>query len=104
MQQSTSFQAQASSTPSVPPTSSIHAADVRDPSATGLPAVGYVRLPVVAEVCGIAKSTVWKWVGTGQFPKPVKLSSRVSAWQVDVIRTWLADPTGWQAANKGGVQ
>lgn len=102
MQPSTSFQAQAPSTLSVSPTSSSHAADVRDSSAAGLPAVGYVRLPVVAEVCGIAKSTVWKWAGTGQFPKPVKLASRVSAWQVEAIRAWLADPSGWQASNKIG--
>lgn len=90
--------------PSVPPASSIHAPDVRDSPATGLPAVGYVRLPVVSEVCGIAKSTVWKWAGTGQFPRPVKLSSQVSAWPVEVIRAWLADPAGWQAANRGSDQ
>jgi prophage regulatory protein len=65
-----------------------------------LPATGYVRLPVVAAVSGLAKSTVWKWCADGRMPKPIKLSERVSAWPVALLRQWLADPAGWQAANK----
>lgn len=67
-----------------------------------LPATGFVRLPAVAGVCGLAKSTVWKWCAEGRFPKPVKLSSRVSAWPVAQVRAWLADPAAWQAANGVG--
>ncbi|OZI43190.1 helix-turn-helix transcriptional regulator [Bordetella genomosp. 4] len=69
-----------------------------------LPATGYVRLPVVAAVCGLAKSTVWKWCAEGRLPKPLKLSPRVSAWPVSDIRAWLADPAGWQAANASKVE
>lgn len=67
-----------------------------------LPATGFVRLPAVAGVCGLAKSTVWKWCAEGRFPKPVKLSSRVSAWPVAQVRAWLADPVAWQASNCEG--
>ncbi|CAM3909229.1 AlpA family phage regulatory protein [Bordetella tumbae] len=69
-----------------------------------LPATGYVRLPVVAAVSGLAKSTVWKWCAEGRLPKPLKLSPRVSAWLVSDIRAWLADPAGWQAANASKVE
>ena len=65
-----------------------------------LPASGFVRLPTVAIVCGIAQSTVWKWCADGRFPKPVKLSPRASAWPVAEVRAWIADPIGWQAANR----
>lgn len=65
----------------------------------GLPATGYARLPIVAACTGLAKSTVWSWCAQGRFPKPVKLSPRVSAWPVAAIRDWLADPAAWQAAN-----
>jgi predicted DNA-binding transcriptional regulator AlpA len=65
-----------------------------------LPATGYVRLPVASAVCGVAKSTIWAWTAQGRFPKPVKLSPRVSAWPVAAVRAWLADPVAWQAANK----
>lgn len=65
----------------------------------GLPATGYARLPVVAACTGLAKSTVWSWCAQGRFPKPVKLSPRVSAWPVTEVRAWLADPAAWQASN-----
>lgn len=64
-----------------------------------LPGTGYVRLPVVVGVCGLAKSTIWKWASNGRFPKPVKLSARVSAWHVADVRAWLNDPAGWPSAN-----
>ncbi|QBR40559.1 AlpA family phage regulatory protein [Kerstersia gyiorum] len=72
--------------------------------AAALPTTGYVRLPMVASVCGLAKSTVWKWVSQGRFPAPVKLSTHVSAWNVSALRDWLADPQAWQAANLKGAQ
>jgi len=33
--------------------------------------------------------TLWRMVKTGQFPKPYKLSARVSAWQVSQVREWM---------------
>lgn len=65
-----------------------------------LPAVGYARAPVVSRVIGIAVSTLWAWSAQGRFPKPVKLSPRVSAWPVAEVRAWLADPAAWQAAHQ----
>lgn len=68
--------------------------------AAALPSTGYIRLPIASAVSGVAKSTIWAWSAQGKFPKPVKLSPRVSAWSVNDIRSWLADPLAWQKANK----
>lgn len=65
-----------------------------------LPAVGYVRLPTICAVTGLARSTVWAWVRRRRFPAPTKLSARATAWNVTEVRAWLADPPAWQAANK----
>lgn len=73
---------------------------VQETFTAALPATGYVRLPVASAVCGLAKSTIWAWAAQGRFPKPVKLSPRVSAWAVAEVRAWLADPAAWQAAHK----
>ncbi len=80
-------------------TPSIKPVHITETYAAALPTTGYVRLPTVAGVCGIAKSTIWAWTAQGRFPKPVKLSPRVSAWPVAEVRAWLADPIAWQAAN-----
>lgn len=34
-------------------------------------------------------STLWRKVKDGSFPAPVKLSDRVTAWQVGSVRSWL---------------
>ncbi|EKZ97628.1 phage transcriptional regulator [Cupriavidus sp. HMR-1] len=60
---------------------------------TALPEHGYVReRDLLASVLPISKATLWRWVKAGTFPPPVKLSSRVTAWQVEAVRAWLANP------------
>ena len=34
--------------------------------------------------------TLWRKVAAGTFPKPVKLSERVTAWNVGTVRAWMA--------------
>lgn len=34
--------------------------------------------------------TLWRKVRAGTFPKPSKLSERVTAWRVGDVRAWLA--------------
>lgn len=34
--------------------------------------------------------TLWRKVKDGTFPKPVKLSARVTAWRVGDVRAWMA--------------
>ena len=33
--------------------------------------------------------TLWRMVKAGTFPKPIKLSARVTAWNVGAVRAWL---------------
>jgi predicted DNA-binding transcriptional regulator AlpA len=35
-------------------------------------------------------ATLWRMVSAGSFPKPIKLSARVTAWQVGAVRAWMA--------------
>ena len=41
-----------------------------------------------------APFALWRKVKAGHFPKPVKLSERVTAWRVEDVRAWLAAPVG----------
>ncbi len=64
-----------------------------------LPETGYLRLrqivgdkksnPPIPPIYPACKSTIWKMVGDGHFPKPYKLSSRITAWKAEDIRMFL---------------
>lgn len=53
---------------------------VYDPRRPGFPA----PLPFSA-------ATLWRKVATGSFPKPFKLSPRVTAWRVVDVRKWISE-------------
>ncbi|MEN6332036.1 MAG: AlpA family phage regulatory protein [Smithella sp.] len=66
-----------------------------------LPETGYLRLqqiignkksvPPIPAIIPLSKSTWWKGVKDGLFPKPVKLSTRCTAWRVSDIRKLAED-------------
>jgi len=33
--------------------------------------------------------TLWRMVAAGKFPKPLKLSERITAWRVGEVRSWI---------------
>jgi prophage regulatory protein len=59
---------------------------------------GYLRLKDVVKRVPVAKSTIWLWVSDGKFPRPVKLSERVTAWPVSSIERWEAERQAPKAA------
>ena len=64
-----------------------------------LPETGYLRLPQIIgdpkadppipALIPVGKSTFWQGVKCGRFPKPVKLSPRVTVWRVEDIREYI---------------
>ncbi len=61
-----------------------------------LPATGLVRLaqiigdpkanPPIPPIIPVSKASWWNGVKSGKYPKPVKLSTRITAWNVCSIR------------------
>ena len=51
------------------------------------------KFPAACAPVPFSVPTLWRKVAAGTFPKPVKLSARVTAWQVGEVRRWLANPT-----------
>lgn len=48
-----------------------------------------IRLTQVMECTGLARSTVYKFIAEGDFPKPVKLGVRVAAWVEAEVFAWI---------------
>lgn len=42
--------------------------------------------------------TLWRMVKANKFPKPIKLSERVTAWNVGTVRAWMTAQTSGPSA------
>jgi prophage regulatory protein len=55
-----------------------------------LPDAGYARqAQIIPTVVPFSSATLWRKVKAGEFPRPIKLSERVTAWRVGDVRQWL---------------
>jgi prophage regulatory protein len=55
-----------------------------------LPATGFLRQSqIIGSIVPVGSSTLWRWVAAGTFPKPVKLSERVTAWRCEDVIAWV---------------
>jgi prophage regulatory protein len=48
------------------------------------------RRPETPAPLPFSAPTLWRKVKAGTFPKPIKLSERVTAWNVGIVRAWMA--------------
>ena len=55
-----------------------------------LPDEAHVRLPVVMALYACSAASVWRYVKTGAIPAPRKFGARVSAWNVQELRSTLS--------------
>lgn len=86
--------------PKTPIASSIPAqkATIHQSVFDALPDSGYVResqlvqspkRPDTPAPLPFSAPTLWRKVKAGTFPKPIKLSERVTAWNVGTVRAWM---------------
>jgi prophage regulatory protein len=59
----------------------------------------FLRLTEVTARVGLAESTVYAKVASKEFPAPVKIGPRASAWLEEEIEKWMSDRV---AASRGG--
>lgn len=50
----------------------------------------YIRRPAVEELTGLGRTTIYKLMSAGQFPRPVRLTGRAVAWPESAVVAWLA--------------
>ncbi|MGE5564329.1 MAG: helix-turn-helix transcriptional regulator [Bacillota bacterium] len=59
---------------------------------TGDNAARILRLRSVLERTGLTRSTLYRKLHEGTFPKPVRLSPRCVGWQESEIDAWVRSP------------
>lgn len=50
-----------------------------------------MRLEEVCETAGIGKTSVYKLIGEGAFPKPVNICGRAVRWVSTEIQSWILE-------------
>jgi len=70
-----------------------------------LPDTALVRLAMLVSlgVIPFSASTLWRKVKTGEFPKPIRVSSHITAWRMGDVRIWATDPSGYRAPEVSSV-
>lgn len=49
------------------------------------------RMPRVEAATGLKQSRLYELIAAGDFPRPVKLGPRASAWVSTEVQQWIAD-------------
>jgi len=48
-----------------------------------------LKMPEVSRLTGLPRSSVYWKIGKGEFPRPIKIGERASAWRSDEIEAWI---------------
>ena len=56
-----------------------------------IPATGFLRLPQVLTFIPVGKSSWWRGVKAGRYPKGVKIAPRTTAWRAEDIAALMAN-------------
>jgi prophage regulatory protein len=57
-----------------------------------------LRLKAVLDRTGLTRSTLYRKMQNGTFPKNVQISTRCAGWRESAIEAWLRNPMFYEAA------
>lgn len=63
-----------------------------------------IRLKTVLARTGLSRSTVYRKIADGTFPRQVSISTRGTGWHESTINQWIHDPAGWQSASARTIE
>ncbi|WP_082833092.1 AlpA family phage regulatory protein [Geobacter anodireducens] len=48
-----------------------------------------IRLPEILNLTGVSRSTIWRWIKAGNFPRPVRMSPGTIGWRSSDVLGWI---------------
>jgi prophage regulatory protein len=51
----------------------------------------YLRIKDVVAMLSISRSSIYRMVQEGKFPKQIKLTERTAVWKLSAINAWVAE-------------
>ena len=58
----------------------------------------YLKIEDVTALLRVSKSTLWRWIREGLFPKPIHLGPKAVRWEASVLAAWEQERTEAEAA------
>ncbi len=58
-----------------------------------------IRLKTVLARTGLSRSTIYRKIAEGTFPRQVPISIHGSGWYESAINRWMSDPAAYRADN-----
>lgn len=55
-----------------------------------------IRLKTVLARTGLSRTTLYRKIGEGTFPRQVKISIHGAGWHESAVNRWVADPVAWR--------
>lgn len=60
-----------------------------------------IRLNAVLARTGLSRSTLYRKISEGTFPRQVKISVHSAGWHESAVGRWIADPAGYRQSDSG---
>jgi len=58
-----------------------------------------LRLKAVLDRTGLSRSTLYRKISQGSFPKQIAIADRCAGWRESAIEAWLTNPMTYRAAD-----
>ncbi|MFO1125917.1 MAG: AlpA family transcriptional regulator [Methylocystis sp.] len=55
-----------------------------------------IRIKTVLARTGLSRSTVYRKIAEGTFPRPVPISVNGAGWHESAVNRWIADPAAYR--------
>lgn len=62
-----------------------------------------IRLKTVLSRTGLSRTTLYRKMAEGTFPRRVKISVHGAGWHESAVSLWIADPAGYRTQNDDGA-
>lgn len=56
-----------------------------------------IRLKTVLARTGLSRSTLYRMIGNGSFPRQQRIGVQATGWYQSEVEQWLSNPSGYRA-------
>jgi prophage regulatory protein len=63
---------------------------------TSTAAPAFYRLRDVVRICALSRSTIYRRIAEGAFPRQIRLGPKSSGWAAKDLQEWIDDPEGYR--------